>query len=116
MTILIDDDSGTSDAHCQAGCLSDYGLCKGTSTIDSWRRAEENGLTDEKAGGQYYFDKKVNMFWTWDTPALIGRKFKEIVDMEGIGGVMAWSLGEDTLDFKHVRAMQEGVEERNHSF
>lgn len=105
--------SGTTDAHCQAGCLSDYGICKGLSIIDSWRRADKNGQLDEKAGGQYYFDDEENLFWTWDTPDMIKRKFKDVVDEEKIGGVMAWSLGEDTLDFAHVKAMQDGVKERN---
>ncbi|OJJ84300.1 uncharacterized protein ASPGLDRAFT_47153 [Aspergillus glaucus CBS 516.65] len=104
---------GTTDAHCQAGCLSDYGICKGLSIIDSWRRADKNGQLDEKAGGQYYFDDEENLFWTWDTPDMIKRKFKDVVDEEKIGGVMAWSLGEDTLDFAHVKAMQDGVKERN---
>lgn len=44
---------------------------------------------------------------------MIKRKFKDVVDEEKIGGVMAWSLGEDTLDFAHVKAMQEGVKERS---
>lgn len=77
--------------------------------IDSWRKADKDGQTDEKAGGQYYFDADVDLFWTWDTPEMVQRKFKEIVDQEKLGGVMAWSLGEDTLDFKLVKAMQEGV-------
>jgi chitinase len=105
-------DSGSDDDFCQAGCLSDYGECKGISIIDSWRRAEKDGKLDEKAGGQYYFDKEVDLFWTWDTVPMIERKFKDIVDAEHVGGVMAWSLGEDTLDFSHVKAMQEGVKER----
>ncbi|KAB8259989.1 glycoside hydrolase superfamily [Aspergillus pseudonomiae] len=104
---------GTTDAHCQAGCQSDYGTCKGISLIDSWRRAEKDGVTDEEAGGQYYFDKEVNLFWSWDTAPLIARKFKEIVDAEKLGGVMAWSLGEDTLEWEHLHAMQQGVQERS---
>ncbi|BAE63426.1 hypothetical protein AFCA_010084 [Aspergillus flavus] len=104
---------GTTDAHCQAGCQSDYGTCKGISLIDSWRRAEKDGVTDEDAGGQYYFDKEVDLFWTWDTAPLIKRKFKDIVDAEKLGGVMAWSLGEDTLKWEHLHAMQEGVQERS---
>lgn len=77
--------------------------------MDSWRRAQKNGKTDEKAGGQYYWDPKVHLFWTWDTPELIGRKFKEIVSPKKLGGVMAWSLGEDSYDWSHLEAMQKGV-------
>ena len=77
--------------------------------IDSWRKADKDGQTDEKAGGQYYFDADNHLFWTWETPEMIQRKFKEIVDKEQLCGVMGWSLGEDTLDWKLVKAMQEGV-------
>ncbi|KAJ5198155.1 uncharacterized protein N7498_007272 [Penicillium cinerascens] len=100
---------GTADDFCMAGCLSDYGTCKGISITDSWRRAEKYGKTDEKEGGQYYWDKDTNLFWTWDTPALIAEKFKDIVEAKNIGGVMAWSLGEDTYKFAHLDAMQDGV-------
>ncbi|KAH2055261.1 hypothetical protein KXV43_002743 [Aspergillus fumigatus] len=100
---------GTGDDFCQAGCLSDYGECKGISVTDSWRRALKDGKTDEEAGGQYYWDSTVNLFWTWDTPAIIDRKFKDIVNAEKLGGIMAWSLGEDTLNWEHLKAMQKGL-------
>jgi chitinase len=74
-----------------------------------WRRASTGGKTDEQAGGQYYWDKEANIFWTWDTPALIERKFNEIVGVEKLGGVMAWSLGEDGMNWEHLEAMQKGV-------
>ncbi|KAJ5162216.1 hypothetical protein N7492_007608 [Penicillium capsulatum] len=100
---------GSDNTFCQAGCLSDYGTCKGISITDSWRRAQKDGKTDEKAGGQYYWDKESNLFWTWDTPEMIARKFTDIVAEKKLGGVMAWSLGEDTYEFAHLGAMQKGV-------
>ncbi|GKZ77417.1 hypothetical protein AnigIFM56816_010716 [Aspergillus niger] len=103
---------GTTDDFCQAGCLSDYGTCKGISITDSWRRAQENAKLDDVMGGEYYFDDQVNVFWTWDTADMIARKFTDIVDKLGLGGVMAWSLGEDTLAWEHLGAMQEGVAAR----
>ncbi|KAH8426590.1 uncharacterized protein LDX57_004326 [Aspergillus melleus] len=104
---------GTGDDFCQTGCLSDYGECKGLSVLDSWRKALAEGTTDEEAGGQYYLDADNHLFWTWDTPETIARKFRDIVDAEKLGGVMAWSLGEDTLKWEHVDAMSEGVKERS---
>ncbi|KAJ5780424.1 hypothetical protein N7457_005584 [Penicillium paradoxum] len=104
---------GTTDEFCQAGCLSDYGTCKGLSITDSWRKAQQDGKTDAKGGGQYYFDSDNNLFWTWDTPELIERKFKEIVGEKKLGGIMAWSLGEDTYKFEHLEAMQKGL--KSHS-
>ncbi|PWY92867.1 glycosyl hydrolase, family 18 [Aspergillus heteromorphus CBS 117.55] len=104
---------GTTSDFCQAGCLSDYGTCKGISLTDSWRAALSSGKTDTDLGGQYYFDSPNNIFWTWDTADLIGRKFTDIVDESKLGGVMAWSLGEDTLAWEHLGAMQEGVKGRS---
>ncbi|KAJ9403598.1 CAZyme family GH18 [Paecilomyces variotii] len=100
---------GTTSDFCNTGCMSDYGECKGISITDSWRRAQENGTTDKVAGGQYYWDSEVNIFWTWDTPALITQKFSDIVAAKKLGGVMAWSLGEDTYDWSHLDAMRKGV-------
>ncbi|KAL4912366.1 glycoside hydrolase superfamily [Aspergillus aurantiobrunneus] len=103
---------GTTDDFCKASCDSNYGECKGVPVQDSWRRALEDGVMDEEAGGQYYMDTENNLFWTWDTPALMTRKFSDIVDAEKLGGVMAWSLGEDTYRWAHLKAMQDGVAQR----
>ncbi|KAL3470945.1 glycoside hydrolase superfamily [Aspergillus californicus] len=100
---------GTTEDHCTANCQSDYGKCNGLDVMSSWRQALKEGKTDEKLGGQYFLDAENNLFWTWDTPALMARKFKEIVDAKTLGGVMAWSLGEDTFDYSHLKAMQEKV-------
>ncbi|CEJ57128.1 hypothetical protein PMG11_05833 [Penicillium brasilianum] len=102
---------GTGDDFCQAGCQSDYGTCKGISITDSWRRASKDGQTDDQEGGQYYWDEETNLFWSWDTPDLIARKFSDIVQAKNLGGVMAWSLGEDTYEFAHLEAMQNGVQQ-----
>ena len=69
----------------------------------------KNGTTDEAAGGQYYYDKSNNLFWTWDTADLIAKKFEQIVKAKGLGGVMAWSAGEDSHDWSHILALQAGV-------
>ncbi|KAJ5265042.1 hypothetical protein N7505_007835 [Penicillium chrysogenum] len=106
---------GITDEFCQAGCLSDYGTCKGISITDSWRKAQEDGSTDKEGGGQYYFDRENNLFWSWDTPEMIARKFKEIVVEKKLGGVMAWSLGEDSYNFEHLEAMQKGLRSQNSS-
>jgi len=100
---------GSTDVFCSSGCQSDYGICKGVDVLASWRKAQKDGLTDQVAGGQYYWDSDANLFWTWDTPTLILRKFSEIVVEKQLGGVMAWSLGEDTYDWSHLNAMEQGV-------
>ena len=40
---------------------------------------------------------------------MIARKFTDIVESKKLGGVMAWSLGEDTYQFAHLNAMQAGI-------
>lgn len=76
----------------------------------SFTTAMANGVTDEENGGQWYWDAGSRVFWTWDTPALIARKFEEIVKSRGLGGVFAWSLAQDSHDWSHLKAMQEGVQ------
>lgn len=71
------------------------------------------GTTDEAAGGQYYYDRERSKFWTWDTPKLIERKFSEIISARGLGGVMVWSLCQDSLDFSHIATIQKSIPKFN---
>jgi chitinase len=99
---------GTSPEHCSGACQHAFGTgCTDPDVAGSWQLALSNSKTDEEAGGQYYFDAKNRLFWTWDTPALITRKFDQIVRKYSLGGVMAWSLGEDSYDWSHIKAMSD---------
>lgn len=69
-----------------------------------------NGKEDTEGGGQWYWDAAKSVYWTWDTPSLIARKFEEIVKPKGLGGVMAWSLAQDSHDWSRFKAMQAGVQ------
>ncbi|KAH7091443.1 glycoside hydrolase superfamily [Paraphoma chrysanthemicola] len=101
---------GTSPEHCSGACQHAFGTgCTDADVAGSWQNALKNGVTDEEAGGQYYLDAENGLFWTWDTPDLIERKFEEIVTKYGLGGVMAWSLGEDSADWSHIKAMNAGL-------
>ncbi|CZT12653.1 related to class V chitinase [Rhynchosporium graminicola] len=99
---------GTTAGHCSS-CLADYGKCDTVSISTLFKQALGNGTTDEVAGGEYHFDKANNQFWTWDTPDLIHRKFEQIVKAKNLGGVMAWSAGEDSYDWSRILALQAGV-------
>lgn len=101
--------SGNTPAHCGNGCQPGFGACNGTSTLTSFQAALKNGKTDEVNGGEWYWDPAGPFFWTWDTPALVSRKFDEIVNGLGIGGVSAWSLGEDSNNYSLIKAIQSGV-------
>lgn len=100
---------GNTPPYCGTNCLSAYGTCDGASISDEFNAAMANGTTDEAAGGEYYWDSKNALFWTWDTPSLIARKFTEIVKARKLAGVMAWSAGEDSYDWSHILALQKGV-------
>jgi chitinase len=101
---------GNSPEHCSGACQHAFGVgCTDPDVAGSWQIALKNGVMDKKAGGQYYFDPVNRLFWTWDTPELISRKFDQIVKKYKLGGVMAWSLGEDSYDWSHIRAMSDAL-------
>jgi GH18 family chitinase len=76
---------------------------------DSFRRALAEGTYDEEQGGYYYWDGEEDIWWTFDTPDAIKRKFPRIVEKRRLGGVFAWGLGEDAPLFEHLDALNEGV-------
>lgn len=104
---------GDTTAHCGTGCQSSYGTCTATTTTktnaQSFADALANGQTDAERGGQWWIDNELSLFWTWDTPELISQKFTDIIAAKGLGGIMAWSLAEDSNDWSHLKAMQDGV-------
>ncbi|KAI0180523.1 glycoside hydrolase [Hypoxylon sp. FL1284] len=99
---------GATPAHCGALCQRAYGSCDSAAGPDvaaSFRTALAHGAADEEEGGMWYWDAAARLFWTWDTPELARRKFAEVVAPLRLGGVMAWSLGEDSADWARVRAL-----------
>lgn len=101
---------GTSPQHCSGACQHAFGTgCTDPDVAGSWQIAKDNGVTDEAEGGQYFYDRENGLFWTWDTPELISRKFRDVVRSYGLGGVMAWSLGEDSFDWSHIKRIAEEV-------
>ncbi|KAJ8118423.1 hypothetical protein ONZ43_g3994 [Nemania bipapillata] len=68
-----------------------------------------SGRPDLVEGGQWYWDAATSYFWTWDTPEFVAQKFDKIVKAKGLGGVMGWSLGEDSADYAYIKAMQAGL-------
>lgn len=102
---------GVEPAHCGVGCQSQYGRCKGPDVSASFLEAMEKGHLDEVEGGMWYWDAVAELFWTWDTAELIDRKFREIVLARGLGGVMAWSLAEDSAGWTRIKAIAEGIKD-----
>lgn len=103
---------GNTTAHCTTGCQPDFGTCTNPpvkTVSQSFKDALTYGKLDSDNGGEWYVDDEAGLFWTWETPELITRKFGEIIAARGLGGIMAWSLAEDSVDWKLLKAMQEGV-------
>ncbi|KAF4994059.1 hypothetical protein FDECE_13238 [Fusarium decemcellulare] len=99
---------GNSTAHCGTGCQSAYGRCEGTDITASFHKALENGQTDAAAGAQWFWDSETRLYWSWDTAELITLKIFGLIPTKGLGGIMAWSLGQDSHDWSHIKAMQDG--------
>ncbi|KAK0657071.1 family 18 glycosyl hydrolase [Cercophora newfieldiana] len=99
---------GNGNDYCGATCQPGYGRCDGFTVKGSFSKALANSQYDSDNGGQWYWDSD-GIFWTWDTPEIIAKKFDEIVKPKELGGVFAWSLGEDSYDWSNFLALQAGV-------
>ena len=71
----------------------------------SFEKALAGGRYDSEGGGHYYWDSEENMWWTWDTPEVIAKKFPTIMEAKKLGGVFAWGLGEDGNEWTHLKAL-----------
>lgn len=71
----------------------------------SFRKAQMHGEYDANQGGYYYWDSVEDLWWSWDTPDALARKFPSILDPRYLGGVFAWGLGEDAPEWRHLRAL-----------
>ncbi|KAF2092311.1 carbohydrate-binding module family 18 protein [Saccharata proteae CBS 121410] len=115
---------GTSDEYCDLGTQPGYGDLMNASTaatlrmagnattanaLDSWATAQANALLDQVRGGSYFFDPDAQLFWTWDAPQWVQEKFETLVGGLGVGGVGAWSLGEDAGKWEMLGSVREGV-------
>ncbi|KAL5371956.1 hypothetical protein DPSP01_013871 [Paraphaeosphaeria sporulosa] len=99
---------GVTKEHCNGACQHAFGTgCTDPDIAGSWQSAAAGGLADEDAGGQYFLDTANSLFWTWDTPEFISQKFSKIVRKYKLGGAMAWSLGEDSADWSHIKVISD---------
>lgn len=75
----------------------------------SFSKALSDGQYDEQGGGYWYWDEDESIWWTFDTPEAISKKFPLVVEEKKLGGVFAWGLGEDAPDFAHLKALNDGI-------
>ncbi|KAL3471354.1 glycoside hydrolase superfamily [Aspergillus californicus] len=100
-TALMEDPSTGADLG-QAGAFSWHDQVP-SELAASFERAKSRGEYDMIGGGYYFWDSEENIFWSWDTPEAIQKKFPAIIDEKQLGGVFAWGLGEDSPDFTHLK-------------
>jgi len=74
-----------------------------------FKKALNEAKYDDIHGGNYYWDSEANIWWSWDTPEAVTRKFPSIVEKMGLGGVFAWGLGEDAPKWTHLKALTSGL-------
>lgn len=77
---------------------------------ESFAKAVNFGVYDEGQGGYYYWDEAEDLWWTFDTPDAIKRKFPAILGQRRLGGVFAWGLGEDAPLFRHFATLSDELE------
>jgi chitinase len=108
---------GNEVAHCAPNCQVGYGNCTGPDVAQSFKSARAQPNNDANTGGVWYLDTTTNpnLFWTWETTDTMTRKFDQIVNNQGkmLGGVAAWSLGEDGYNWEHVKMLQNFTRLRN---
>lgn len=102
--LLISYPSGTTEDYCGWNCLPAWGHCNGSTSIGSFQKArkDKSAVTDQ---GAFYLDKENNFFWTWDPAENYGDKYHTVIKDNKLGGVMVWSLGEDSYDWSHLKKL-----------
>lgn len=107
-TVLLEDPVTGADLG-QAGAFSWHDRVP-SELAASFERAKLGGEYDHFQGGYSFWDAEEDIFWSWDTPKSIRKKFPAIVDEKQLGGVFAWGLGEDAPDFAHLDATVDGLQ------
>jgi GH18 family chitinase len=102
-TELMEDPSTGADLG-QAGAFSWHDPVP-EELADSFDSAMAHGKYDCGLGGHYYWDAGENIWWSWDTPDVIAKKFPAIMEKKSLGGAFAWGLGEDADAFSHFKAL-----------
>lgn len=111
-TVLMEDPVTGADLG-QAGAFSWHDSVPKEVSV-SYERAMAHGTYDLEQGGHYYWDSEENLWWSWDTPDVIAKKFPTIMEKKALGGAFAWGLGEDAEEFTHLKALTVSMQ-RYHS-
>ncbi|RDW89354.1 hypothetical protein BP6252_01386 [Coleophoma cylindrospora] len=107
-TTLMEDPETGGDLG-QAGAFSWHDTVPAELAV-SFDKALTYGSYDEQGGGNYFWDKDEDLFWSWDTEDAIRKKFSPIMEEKGLGGAFAWGLGEDALEFRHLKTLSAAMD------
>ncbi|RDA85494.1 putative chitinase [Ophiocordyceps camponoti-leonardi (nom. inval.)] len=102
-TVLLESDDGSDTGKSGAFTFEVENVDKA-----EFKRVMQNGKADDRLGGQWYWDPETKRFWTWDEPRFIQMKL-DVAAEKKLGGAFAWSLAEDAIDWRHIKAMQAGI-------
>ncbi|KAF4591641.1 chitinase 18-11 [Ophiocordyceps camponoti-floridani] len=103
-TVLLENEDGTDTG--KSGAMT-FELENAENP--EFKKALENGKSDDVEGGMWYWDPDTKKFWTWDDPKYIDQKLSMAAERK-LGGAFAWSLAEDAMDWRHLKALQAGVD------
>ncbi|TQV93468.1 chitinase 18-11 [Cordyceps javanica] len=101
-TAVLEDDQGKDTERSTAVTFE-------KENFEKFNKAVNGSKADDEQGGQWYWDATEKKYWTFDTPKFIDRKLNEIVKAKNLGGVMAWSLAQDSYDWSRFKALQNGM-------
>ncbi|KAL4804849.1 glycoside hydrolase superfamily [Aspergillus unguis] len=107
--VLMEDPATGADLG-QAGAFSWHDQVP-SELAASFERAKQGGQYDDIEGGYFFWDSDEDIFWSWDTPDAIKKKFPAIIEEKQLGGVFAWGLGEDAPEFTHLQATVDSLRE-----
>ncbi|KAI9683776.1 MAG: hypothetical protein M1822_005966 [Bathelium mastoideum] len=110
-TVLMEDPQTGEDLN-KAGAFSWHDRVP-EELEESFAKALRYGTFDSEGGGHFYWDWDEDRFWTWDTPEVIAKKIPQIIEKKQLGGVFAWSLGEDAEEFKHFKALTAALKQQS---
>ena len=110
-TALMEDEQGNDLG--QAGAFAWHDEVP-SDLSDSFEKAMKMGRYDERSGGHYFWDGDNHIFWSWDTPEAMHKKYATIVQGHRLGGVFAWGLGEDGPEWEHLQALTAEVQQHSY--
>ncbi|KAM7186740.1 Glycoside hydrolase superfamily [Naviculisporaceae sp. PSN 640] len=107
---------GKGQDYCGVGCQNGYGKrCYKTghesgdapTILEDFNTAMNDPQFDFDQYGRYYIDHVENLFWSWDEPEDIKKKYDAVYKVLDLGGVFIWSLGQDSYSWARLKQVRD---------